>query len=121
MIQDALFHSLRVALDSLANEKEMMEQLEEHMGLMWGFQSSRTARILGIQPDKFHLDGVPVVQHGTDSMNGGGATNLVSQGVRIAGQGSGPVEPQHHIPILVNMTAYRLSRDWPRLLTRAVN
>lgn len=54
-VQDARFHSLRAALlraalNSLADEKEMMEQLEEHTGLMRRFSRPSHLRLLQANP-----------------------------------------------------------------------
>ena len=71
MIQDARFHSPRVALDSLADEREMMAHAGGQPSIISASFAgkSSTARILGMQPDKFHLHGVSVAQHGAVSMN----------------------------------------------------
>lgn len=80
VVQDARFHSLRAALDSLTEEKKNDGAVVILQGAHARGQSSitsasfagksRTARILRMQPDKFHLDGVSVAQHGIYSMNG---------------------------------------------------
>ncbi|KAJ5979056.1 hypothetical protein N7501_002398 [Penicillium viridicatum] len=50
VVQDARFHSLRAALKSLADKKEMIEQLEEHTGLMRLFSRPSHLRLLQANP-----------------------------------------------------------------------
>lgn len=52
VVQDVRFHSLRAALDSLADEKEMIGQLEEHKGLTPGFSRPSHLRLLQANPGR---------------------------------------------------------------------
>ncbi|KAJ5204653.1 polyketide synthase [Penicillium cinerascens] len=91
-VQDARLGSLRAALESLAAEKDAAgggaqgardgaqssitsaslagKSRTEVMDILGTHIMGRTARILGMQSDKFHMDGVSVARHGVDSMIG---------------------------------------------------
>lgn len=52
VVQDVRFHSLWAALDSPADEKEMMGQLEEHKVLTPGFSRLSHLRLLQANPGR---------------------------------------------------------------------